>query len=57
MNINKYQEIEISEVDFLPLLKWCLLKFESDPLSRIYERKWRGFISNDRADSWQGISL
>lgn len=35
MNINKYQEIEISELDFLPLLKWCLLKFESDPPSRI----------------------
>ena len=34
MTINKYQEIEISEADFLPLLKWCLLKFEFDPSSR-----------------------
>ena len=34
MTIDKYQEIEISEADFLPLLKWCLLKFEFDPSSR-----------------------
>lgn len=29
-----FKTIEIKKDDFLPLLKWCLIKFKSDPLSR-----------------------
>lgn len=29
-----YDEIEITTEDFLPYLKWCLLKFQNDPSSR-----------------------
>ncbi len=32
--MNPYKTIEIEKKDFLPLLKWCLIKFQSDPQSR-----------------------
>ena len=47
-SMKMFEKIEITKEDFLPLLRWCLIKYKLDPASRQgiggVEHKIGGFI-------------